>query len=147
MSRKKYIVELTDDERDTLLSLVKSGETKARKLNRAHILLLAGEGRSDPEIARVLHTSESTVQRTRKRFVEGNLEFALNERRRPGAKPKLNDKDEALLIALSKSTPPEGRVNWTMQLLADRLVELGEVESISDETVRRVLKKRGSSPG
>jgi transposase len=147
MSRKKYIVELTDDERDTLLSLVKSGETKARKLNRAHILLLAAEGRSDPEIARALHTSESTVQRTRKRFVEGNLEFALNERRRPGAKAKLNDKDEALLIALSKSTPPEGRANWTMQLLADRLVELGEVESISDETVRRMLKKRGSSPG
>jgi transposase len=147
MSTKKYIVDLTDDERDTLLGLVKSGETKARKLNRAHILLLAGEGRSDPEIARALHTSESTVQRTRRKFVEGNLKFALNERRRPGAKPKLNDKDEALLIALSKSTPPEGRANWTMQLLADRLVELGEVESISDETVRRMLKKRGSSPG
>jgi len=147
MCRKKYIVELMDDERDTLLDLVKNGQTKARELNRAHILLLAGEGRSDPEIARALHTSESTVQRTRKRFVEGNLEFALHERRRPGAKPKLNDKDEALLIALSKSTPPEGRANWAMQLLADRLVELGEVESISDETVRRILKKRGSSPG
>lgn len=147
MSRKVYVVELKDDERDTLLDLVKSGQTKARKLNRAHILLLANEGRSDPEIARALHTSESTVQRTRKRFVEGNLEFALNERRRPGAKPKLNSKDEALLIALSKSTPPEGRKCWTMQLLADRLAELGEVESISDETVRRVLKKRTSSPG
>jgi len=147
MCRKKYIVELMDDERDTLLDLVKNGQTKARELNRAHILLLAAEGRSDPEIARALHTSESTVQRTRKRFVEGNLAFALHERRRPGAKPKLNDKDEALLIALSKSTPPEGRANWTMQLLADRLVELGEVESISDETVRRILKKRGSSPG
>lgn len=147
MSKKVYIVELRDGERDTLLDLVKSGQTKARKLNRAHILLLAGEGRSDPDIARALHTSESTVQRTRKRFVEGNLEFALNERQRPGATPKLNSKDEALLIALSKSTPPEGRQCWTMQLLADRLVQLGEVESISDETVRRVLKKTTSSPG
>jgi hypothetical protein len=79
--------------------------------------------------------------------VEGNLEFALNERQRPGGKPKLNSKDEALLIALSKSTPPEGRKCWTMQLLADRLVELSEVESISDETVRRMLKKRTSNPG
>ena len=147
MSRKVYIVELKGDERDTLLELVKSGQTKARKLNRAHILLLADEGESDPRIARALHTSESTVQRTRKRFVEGNLEFALNERRRPGAKPKLNSKDEALLIALSKSTPPEGRKCWTMQLLADRLVKLGEVESITDETVRRMLKKKTSNPG
>jgi transposase len=147
MSKKVYIVELKDDEKDTLLDLVKSGQTRARKLNRAHILLLADEGRSDPAIARALHTSESTVQRTRRRFVEGNLEFALNERRRPGAKPKLNSKEEALLIALSKSTPPEGRKCWTMQLLADRLVELGEVESISDETVRRILKKRRSNPG
>jgi transposase len=147
MSKKIYIVELRDDERQTLLDLVKSGQTKARKLNRAHILLLADEGRSDPEIASALHTSASTVQRTRKRFVEGNLEFALNERRRPGAKPRLDSKSEALLIALSKSTPPEGRKCWTMQLLADRLVELSEVERISDETVRRILKKKTSSPG
>jgi len=147
MSRKKYIVELKDAEKDTLLALIKSGETKARKLNRAHILLLADEGKTDPEIAAALHTGESTVYRTRKKFVEGNLDFALNERRRPGAEPKLSGKDEALLIALSKSTPPEGRKSWTMQLLADRLVELGEVESISDETVRRILKKKTSSPG
>jgi transposase len=147
MSKKVYVVELKDDERDTLLDLIKSGQTKARKLNRAHILLLADEGESDSRIAGALHTSESTVQRTRKRFVEGNLKFALNEQRRPGAKPKLTSKDEALLIALSKSTPPEGRKCWTMQILADRLVELGEVESISDETVRRILKKRTSSPG
>ena len=147
MSKKKYIVELKDAEKDTLLALVKSGETKARKLNRAHILLLANEGKTDSEIAAAVHTGESTVHRTRRKFVEGNLDFALNERRRPGAKPKLSGKDEALLIALSKSTPPEGRKCWTMQLLADRLVELGEVESISDETVRRVLKKTISSPG
>ena len=147
MSKKKYIVELKDEEKDTLLGLIKSGQTKARELNRAHILLLADEGRSNSGIAAALHTGESTAYRTCKRFVEGNLEFALHERRRPGAKPKLSSKDETLLIALSKSTPPEGRKCWTMQLLADRLVALGEVESISDETVRRVLKKRRSSPG
>lgn len=147
MNKKTYIVELKDEEKEELVALLKGGQTKARKLNRAHILLLADEGKSDAEIASVLHTGESTVYRTRKRFVEGNLAFALNERRRPGAKPKLNSKDEALLIALSKSMPPEGRKSWTMQLLADRLVELGEVERISDETVRRILKKKTSSPG
>jgi len=147
MNKPKYIVELKGEEKDELLVLIKSGQTKARKLNRAHILLLANEGKSDAKISAALHTSESTVYRTRKRFVEGNLEFALNERRRPGAKPKLSDKDETLLIALSKSTPPQGRKCWTMQLLADRLVELGDVESISDETVRRIMKKKTSNPG
>lgn len=147
MSKKKYIVELKDEEKDKLLALLKRGETKARKLNRVHILLLADEGKTDVEIATTLHTGESTVRRTRKKFVEGNLAFALNDRRYPGAKPKLNGKEQALLIALSKSTPPSGRKCWTMQLLADRLVELGEVESISDETVRRVLKKTTSNPG
>jgi len=147
MSEKRYIVELEVEEKNTLLAMIKSGTTGARKLNRAHILLLANEGRTDCAIAAALHTGESTVYRTRRKFVEGNLEYALNERRRPGAKPKLNGKEEALLIALSKSTPPDGRKCWTMQLLADRLVELGEVESISDETVRRVLKKTSSSPG
>ena len=147
MSKKIYIVELKDDERDILLDLIKSGRFNVADRYRIPVLLLADEGRSDPDIAAALHTGESTVYRTRKRFVEGNLEFALNERRRPGAKPKLNRKDEALLIALSKSTPPEGRKCWTMQLLADRLVELGEVEDISDETVRRIMKKKTSSPG
>jgi len=92
MSKKKYVVELKDEEKDKLLALLKSGETKARKLNRVHILLLADEGKTDVEIATTLHTGESTVRRTRKKFVEGNLAFALNDRRYPGAKPKLNDK-------------------------------------------------------
>jgi transposase len=147
MNKIKYVVTLKDEEKEQLLALIKSGQTKARKLNRAHILLLADEGKSDAEIAAALHLGKSTVYRTRKRLVEGNLEYALTERQRPGAKVKLSTKDEALLIALSKSTPPAGRTCWTMQLLADRLVELGEVEHISDETVRRILKKRISSPG
>ncbi|RKY62069.1 MAG: hypothetical protein DRP95_02040 [Candidatus Latescibacterota bacterium] len=87
------------------------------------------------------------MRNIRKRFAEEGLEAALNERPHPGAKPKLDGKQEAFLVALACSDPPEGREHWTMQLLADRLVELGVVESISDETVRRVLKKTTSSPG
>jgi transposase len=138
---KKYIVKLTATERSELLELVKKGTLGARKLTRAHILLHADEGSSDEAIAQALHVGRATVERIRKRFVEGNLEHALNERPRPGAKRKLDEKAEAYLIALACSKPPEGRAQWGMQLLADRLVEVGRVDSISDETVRRTLKK------
>jgi len=142
MSKKVYIVNLTEEERTYLLNLFKGGKHPSRKLTRARILLLADEGKTDQTIAEFLHVGISTVERTRKRFVEGNLEYALNERLRSGVKRILNGKEEAFLIALACSNPPEGRRNWTMQLLADKLVELGIAESISDETVRRILKKR-----
>jgi len=144
---KIYHVDLTEGERSSLLKLIKSGKTSARKINRARILLLAGEGKTDQTIAQALHTSLSTVGRTRKRFVEGGLEYALNERPRPGGQRKLDGKQEAFLIALACSDPPEGRARWTMQLLADKLVELGVEDEISDETVRRTLKRGTSSPG
>jgi len=144
---KIYVVDLTEEERAFLLNLIKSGEHSARKINRARILLLADEDRKDREIAEALHTSVSTVQRTRQRFVEGNLERALNEDPRPGGQKKLDVKGEAVLLALSRSEPPAGRKKWTMQLLADRLVELKIVDSISDETLRRELKKSVSSLG
>jgi transposase len=144
---KIYVVDLTEEERTFLLNLIKSGNNSARKINRARILLLADEDRKDREIAEALHTSVSTVQRTRQRFVEGNLERALNEDPRPGGQKKLDGKGEAVLLALSRSEPPAGRKKWTMQLLADRLVELKTVDSISDETVRRELKKNVSSLG
>ena len=149
MPKKIYIVDLTGDERAYLLDLIKSGEHAARKLNRARILLLADEGKSDREIADALHTSTSTVQRTRKRFVEGNLEGALNERPRIGGRlrKKLDEKGLAVLETLARSKPPEGRKQWTMQLLADRLVELKVVDSISDETVRKACRKKGLSLG
>ncbi len=139
--RKKYLVELTDPERDELLCLIKTGTASARKISRARALLLAAENKSDRQIAEHLHIGRSTVERVRKRFVEGNLDWALNERSRPGKTPKLNGQQEALLTALACSDPPEGRQRWTMQLLADRLVEMGETDTISDETVRRLLKK------
>ena len=147
MPRKIYVVDLTEEERTYLLDLIKSGEHSARKLNRARILLLAGEGKADREIAEALHTSTPTVQRTRQRFVEGNLDRALNEDPRPGAQKKLDERGRVVLETLARSKPPEGRKKWTLQLLADRLVELKTVNSISHETVRQELKKSGLSLG
>ncbi len=115
--------------------------------NRAHILLSADEARTDKHIAQALHTSPSTVERTRRRFVEGGLEHALNESPRPGGKRKLDGHKEAYLMALACSNPPEGKKRWSMQMLADRLVKLKVVDEISDETVRRMLKKGTLSRG
>jgi transposase len=147
MSGKIYIVDLTEEERTYLLDFIKSGTQSARKLNRARILLLADEDRSDLEISEALHTGTATVQRTRRRFVEGNLEGALNERPRPGARKKLDEKGKAVLETLAHSKPPAGRKRWTLQLLADRLVALKVVDSISHETVRQEVKKSGFDLG
>jgi transposase len=144
---KRYIVTLSDAERAQLLTLTKKGKVSARKLSRAHTLLQADTGATDEAIAAALHSSIATVERTRKRFVEEGLEAALRERPRPGGQRKLDGKQEAFLIALACSLPPEGRQCWTMQLLADRLVALQIVDTISDETVRRTLKKTSSSRG
>ena len=141
MPKKKYIVDLTEAERQQLLDLTKKGKVSARKLNRAHILLQAADGATDLAIANALHVGTATVERMRRRFVVGNLERALNEDPRPGRKPKLDAQQEAWLIATACSAPPAGRQGWTMQLLADDLVRLGQIDTISDETVRRTLKK------
>lgn len=147
MANKIYVVDLTEEERTFLLDFINRGTQSARKLRRARTLLLADEGKTDREIAEALHTSTPTVQRTRRRFVEGGLARALNEDPRPGAGKKLDAKGEAVLETLARSEPPPGRKRWTLQLLADRLVELKVVDSISDETVRRELKKSGLSLG
>lgn len=141
MPKKTYIVDLTTEERRHLLDFIKSGKHSARKLNRARILLQADEGKADSEIAQALHTGTATVARTRQRFVEGNLAGALNERARPGGQKKLAEKGEAILETLAHSQPPEGRKRWTLQLVAERLVQLNVVDSISYETVRQELKK------
>ena len=145
MANKIYVVDLTDAERAELLKLIQTGKQSSRKVMRAQILLLADEGKTDQAIAESLHSSPSTVQRTRQRFVEGNLEGALNERPRPGARRKLDGKGQATLIALSQSQPPPGRKRWTLDLLADRLVALQVVDEISAETVRKELKKNASN--
>jgi transposase len=138
---KKYLVTLTDTERTTLHELTKKGTVAARKLTHAHVLLLADAGATDCAIAAALHIGRATVERIRKRLVEQGVDAALSERPRPGARRKLDGKAEATLVAWTCSTPPDDRSCWTMQLLADKLIELKLVTAISDETVRRTLKK------
>jgi len=146
MPKKKYLVDLSADEREALLQLVKRGKHSSRKVTRARILLLASDGFTDEQIVASLKTAFATVERTRKRFVEEGL-GCLNERPRRGQAPKLTRKQEAHLIAIACSTPPAGRARWTLQLLADKVVELKFADSIARETVRQVLKKTNSSRG
>lgn len=138
---KKYVVDLSKYEKQRLEELTTRGKNGARKIRRARILLLADEGYIDKEIARALGAAVTTVERVRKRYVEEGLEDALSERPRPGAARKLDGHQEAYLVALACSDPPKGKKRWSMQLLADKLVELEVVGEISDETVRRTLKK------
>lgn len=139
---KKYLVNLTKEEKSELEALITKGTNTTRIITRARILVLSSDGISDSRIANYLKVGVATVERIRKQFVEGGLEFALRDRPNPGRpKAKLSKKQEAFLIATACSDAPDGRSEWTMQLLADRLVELNIVESISDETVRRTLKK------
>jgi len=141
MPARKYHVTLTKNERADLIELTKSGKVSARKMKRALILLRADEKRKDKDIIAALNTSRSTVERIRKRYVEGGLEKALNDDPRPGARRKLDGRVEAYLIALTCSNPPDDHDHWTLRLLADKLVEAELVESISHEAVRQVLKK------
>jgi transposase len=146
MARKKYLVELTAEERTTLEELLQKGKRSARTLLRARILLQADEGGTDEEIATALDVGIATVERTRQHFVERNLE-ALNDLPRPGGQCKLSGKQEAHLIAVACTPAPTGQARWTLQLLVDKVVELGFAESIARETVRQVLKKTPSSRG
>lgn len=143
----KYLVNLTDDERTRLAAMVSTGTGKARVLTRARILLAADRNDTDAAIGYALHVHARTVAAVRKRCVEAGLERALHDAPRPGAQRKLDGAQEAFVIALACTDPPSGRECWTMQLLADRLVELQVVDSISDETVRETLKKMRPSPG
>jgi transposase len=138
---KKYIVELTAEERQGLEKLLRKGKISVRRLKRAQVLLAADAGQMDQQIAQTIQVHVATVERIRKRFVLGGVDHALTEKKRPGGKVKLDGKGEAILVALACSDPPKGHAVWTMQMLADRLVELGAVEWISDETVRIRLKK------
>jgi len=140
MARKKYVVDLTAEERTTLEHLLQKGKSSARKLVRARILLQADEGLTDEEIATALDVGIATVERLRQRFVAMTLE-ALNERPRPGGQGKLTGKQEAHLIAVACTPAPPGQGRWTLQLVAERVVALGFAPSIARETVRQVLKK------
>ena len=142
----RYRVELSQIERDQLAALLSGGKHASRKLKRAQILLAADAGASDEEIARNVAVGGSTVYRTKRRFVEGNLERALSEEPRPGAERKLTGKEEALLVATACASPPEGRARWTLKLLAGAMVKLTEHKRLSHETVRRRLAENGLKP-
>jgi transposase len=151
---KKYVVTLTDEERQSLSELIALGKAAAQKLAHARILLKAdaapgGSAWADAQIADALDVGLSTVARVRQRLVEQGLDAALGRKPqdRPSRERKLDGAAEARLIALACSAPPEGRADWSMRLLADRLVELEVVDTVSYETVRQVLKKTNSSRG
>src|SRR5262245_20844156 len=151
---KKYKVTLTAEERQHLSDLIASGKAAAQKLAHARVLLKAdaadgGPAWPDARIAEAVEVSVATVERIRQRFVEQGLEPALGRKPqdRPSRPRTLDGAAEARLIALACSPPPQGRTEWTMQLRADKLVELRVVDAVCDETVRRALKKTRSSPG
>jgi len=138
---KKYVVELSQVEQESLKKLLSKGKAGVRQIKRAQMLLAADQGQSDEQIAKSIQVHVTTVERIRKRLVLGGLDHALHDDPRPGGKVKLDGKGEAVLVALACSEPPAGHATWTMQMLAHRLVELGLVESLSDEAVRLRLKK------
>ena len=144
---KRYRVTLTDEERQQLESLARKRTASVRMVRRAQALLLASEDKTDEVIAEQLRMGVATLERLRRRFVEEGLEASLRERPRPGARPKLGPKEQAMVVALACTQPPEGRLRWTMQLLAERVVELEIVPAITDEAIRRLLKRTSSSPG
>lgn len=150
---KKYLVRLSAEERKDLESLVNKGRIAARKRRHAEILLKADQGEDGPAwndgtIAEAFNIGRCTVERVRKRLVEEGMEAALNERQKSRHRTKkIDGENEARLVALAGSEPPDGRTRWTMELLADRMVELEYVESLSAEAVRQTLKKTNLSLG
>ena len=142
----RHRVDLTQDERCELMSLLSGGKHGSRKLKRAQILLAADAGATDAEIERSVGAGGSTVYRTKRRFVESGVAVALSEAPRTGAKRKLTGKQEALLVATACSSPPVGRKRWTLELLADEMVRLTEHEELSRETVRRRLAENRLKP-
>ena len=147
MGKELYGVHLSASEREQLQQLVRSGKSPARKTARARILLKTDEGWSAPKVAEALDLSVGTVFRTKRRFAEGGLEGALQERPRPRRPRKLDERGEAHLIAVACSPAPEGHDHWTLRLLAGKVVELGLAPSMSHEGIRKRLKKTLSSPG
>jgi transposase len=145
MPKKEHPIKLNEKERLELEGIVKKGQNKARIIQRAQILLWSDEGMTDEQLAALAKVTPLTVARTRERWV---LAQSLEDKPRAGRQKKLDGKQAAFLVALACSDAPNGRESWTMQLLADKLIELQVVEeAVSDETVRRVLKKMNFSLG
>jgi transposase len=147
MSQKQFRVKLNEQERQTLQKIVRSGKDKARKITRGRILLLADEssGKTDEEISDALNVCRATIFNIRRRYCQEGLERAMGEGARSGQPPKFKGKAAAKITAIACSTPPEGQARWSLRLLADRVVELNIVESISHQSVSNILKKTNSS--
>lgn len=144
--KKKYIVSLTDEERKYLEDIVNKGKNAAYRIKHANILLNAESDKPDNQISAICRCHSNTVADVRRRFVEEGLEAALDRKKRekPPIQSKLDGEKEARLIAIACSQPPEGYAKWTMQMLADRMVEMQVIKSLSDSTVWRTLKKMNS---
>ena len=143
----RYVVELSEEERNELTNLVSKGKASARMLKRANVLLMSDRRKyQDKDISRALNVGTATIYRTKKSFVEEGLTQALNEGARPGMPRKLDANQEALLIALACSQPPEGLCRWTLNLIADKFVSLSDVEVVSTETIRRRFKENDLKP-
>jgi transposase len=144
---KKHEVVLSSKEKKKLKAIVSTGQNKAAVIRRAHILLKSFEGKTDAEISALLYVSEQTIRRTRLRYGREGLQAALEDKPHPKPTPKLDEQQEAHLVAITCSTPPAGHARWTLELLQKRLVEDGIVDSIAPDTVRLLLKKTNSSLG
>lgn len=147
MSQKQFRIDLNEQERQKLQKVVRSGKDKARKITRCRILLLADakSGKTDQEISDALNVCLATIFNVRRRYCQEGLERAMGEGARSGQPPKFKGKAAAKITAIACSAPPEGQARWSLRLLADRIVELNIVESISHQSVSNILKKTNSN--
>lgn len=147
-AHKKYEVSLTDVQKEHLEKYIRTGSRKsARKIARARIILSCAEGRTYRQTAESVKVCQMTVFNTVKRFAENGPDFAVDGKFFPGQPPKIDGKVQAIMIAIACSAPPDGHSSWTMQMIADKLISLEAVGSVSDETVRQYLKKAKSNRG
>jgi hypothetical protein len=145
---KKYVVRLSNEEREALENVVSKGGANVRQIRRAHALVMSNAGKTDEENAELLHITTVTVAETRKRWCAEHFSRNLTDQPKSGRKPKLDGKQEAFLVALACSDAPDGREHWPLRMLSDKLLELGVIdEPVSYETVRDRLKKANSSLG
>lgn len=140
-------IQLSGEQRAELEQIIHTGNAAARVQTRARILLLSSEGKSEAQVVAALHTSPATMYSVRSHFRTEGMQRALYDKPRPGRPPRITGEVEAKLAMLACSTPPKGRERWTLQLLADKMVELEYIDAISDQAVYKTLKKTNLSPG
>lgn len=147
MGRKVKALKLKQKDREALKAFLSVGKRSARALKRAMILKYLDEGKHSSEIISLLDTSLPTICKVKNRYNEEGLESALRERPRSGQPPKIGQREEAYITGIACSEPPQGRKRWTIELITDRVIELGYIEKVSRESVRKVLKKASLNPG